>query len=87
MSQYLNTVVKTCHLNTVYMQNEKYKIFFILFKLITYETQCKQVQLLLISLQIWFTVHICRHEVNIFHINLRFLCQLILVDMLEGVNL
>lgn len=44
---------------------------------------------LLISLQIWFTVHICRHEVNtsIFHINLRFLCQLILVDMLEGVNL
>lgn len=37
---------------------------------------------LLISLQIWFTVHICRHEVNIFHIDLRFLCQLILVDML-----
>lgn len=42
---------------------------------------------LLISLQIWFTVQICRHEVNIFHIDLRFLCQLILVDMLGGVNL
>lgn len=42
---------------------------------------------LLISLQIWFAVHICRCEVNIFHIDLRFLCQLILVDMLGGVNL
>lgn len=76
MSQYLNTVVKTCHLNTVYMQNEKYKIFFILFKLITYETQCKQVQLLVNFSSNMVTVHICRHEVNIFHIDLRFLCQL-----------
>lgn len=45
---------------------------------------------LLISLQIWFAVHICRREVNIFHIDLRVLCQLTytsLVDMLGGVNL